>query len=382
MTDQQSANMMSCAGNKWLETPNLDNLASQGVRFDRAYAANPVCVPSRFSLQTSLYPSIIKMRHNGSQFNPNSVDDIMPHAMGHTFRNAGYQTVYGGKIHLPGASNDTAKYGYDYLVRDEREELADACAEFLQNRKKEDPPLFMFVSFINPHDICYHALRDYEPNGHYAKRTPPPLDEALKLPKGLAKEEFFDKICPPLPANHFPSDNESDGIQQLMDKWDDNNIGKGLTIDGNTIHKKGDGQSSAFLTNVVSEGVHIWKFKANHLTKGNWNPLGIWKINSGTPIINGKWIAKANNGYAYRIGAQNKINPADCGGANGGKYGVFCKTNDIIEMIVDFNEKSLSYNVNDVEFGKAFDIEATEYRAAFNCHYNANSITLISYETK
>jgi arylsulfatase A-like enzyme len=217
MTDQQSASMMSCTGNTWLKTPALDSLASEGVRFDRAYASNPVCLPSRFSLQTSLYPSFVNVRHNGSRFDSNTVDDIVPHAMGHTFRNAGYQTVYGGKIHLPGASQDTTKYGYDYLVRDEREELADACASFLSNRKKEEQPFFMFVSFINPHDICYHALRDYEPNGNFAKRTPPPLDEALKLPKGVSKKEFFENICPPLPANHLPTENESDGIQQLMD---------------------------------------------------------------------------------------------------------------------------------------------------------------------
>ena len=62
MTDQQSARMMSCTGNKWLNTPAVDRLARSGIRFERAYACNPVCVPNRFSLQTGLMPSAIGMR--------------------------------------------------------------------------------------------------------------------------------------------------------------------------------------------------------------------------------------------------------------------------------------------------------------------------------
>jgi arylsulfatase A-like enzyme len=42
ITDQQSNNMMSCTGNKFLKTPNLDRLAQSGYRFDKTYCANPV----------------------------------------------------------------------------------------------------------------------------------------------------------------------------------------------------------------------------------------------------------------------------------------------------------------------------------------------------
>ena len=69
MTDQQSAHMMSCTGNKWLNTPAVDRLARSGIRFERAYACNPVCVPNRFSLQTGLMPSAIGIV-NGRANNP------------------------------------------------------------------------------------------------------------------------------------------------------------------------------------------------------------------------------------------------------------------------------------------------------------------------
>ena len=56
-TDQQSSTMMSCAGNEYLQTPAMDRLAREGVRFERAYCTNPVCLPSRFSWFTGRMPS-------------------------------------------------------------------------------------------------------------------------------------------------------------------------------------------------------------------------------------------------------------------------------------------------------------------------------------
>lgn len=56
MTDQQHDRMMSCADNPWLNTPHLDGLAAEGIRFEKAYATNPVCVPSRVSMATGMMP--------------------------------------------------------------------------------------------------------------------------------------------------------------------------------------------------------------------------------------------------------------------------------------------------------------------------------------
>jgi len=90
ITDQQSSTMLSIAGNRWLKTPALDGLAQTGVRFTRAYAADPVCLPSRFAFQTGRYPSLVGVRHNGSQ--PTELVNAMPaRAMGHLLRKAGYR---------------------------------------------------------------------------------------------------------------------------------------------------------------------------------------------------------------------------------------------------------------------------------------------------
>ncbi|HUT13592.1 MAG TPA: sulfatase-like hydrolase/transferase [Thermoguttaceae bacterium] len=214
ITDQQHAGMMSCTGNRWLKTPAMDELARTGVRFERAYAANPVCVPSRFSMFSGFYPSSIGMRHNGSKVT--EVVERMPErAMGWLLRRAGYQTVYGGKVHLPGPMADITRCGFDRLTPDQRDGLADACVEFLG--RQHDKPFLLVASFINPHDICYMAIRAHNAESGLGRAAPPPLFEAMKFPDGVSVEDFYARHCPPLPENFEPTVGEPDAIGGLLD---------------------------------------------------------------------------------------------------------------------------------------------------------------------
>ena len=70
VTDQQQAVGMSCAGNPDVNTPVLDNLAEQGVRFSNAYCTNPLCTPSRASMFTGRMPHEIEAMGNGRKINP------------------------------------------------------------------------------------------------------------------------------------------------------------------------------------------------------------------------------------------------------------------------------------------------------------------------
>ena len=56
MTDTTRFDMLGAYGNKDMKTPNLDKLASEGMRFDRAYTTQPVCGPARSCIFTGLYP--------------------------------------------------------------------------------------------------------------------------------------------------------------------------------------------------------------------------------------------------------------------------------------------------------------------------------------
>jgi choline-sulfatase len=212
MTDQQNATMMSCTGNQWLKTPALDALAARGVRFEKAYATNPVCLPSRFSIQTGSFPSAIGVRENDRHIDDAHVsilEQLRQHALGNTFRNAGYDTYYGGKVHLPPQIQNPVPWGYDLISKDVRGELAQTASDFLLKRSKTGKPFLMFVSFMNPHDICFDAIRAGWPGSPEANATPPDLFDAMKIPDGYTREAFFEKLCPPLPANHQPMFGES-----------------------------------------------------------------------------------------------------------------------------------------------------------------------------
>jgi len=203
ITDQQHAGMMSCTGNPCLKTPGIDSLTAAGVRFERAYAANPVCVPSRVSMFTGHMPSHFGMRSNAEARNQ-APEAAVQRAMGRLLREAGYDTFFGGKTHwMRGMTPESL--GFTTLSRDQRGELADACARFL--REKHDKPFLLVASLINPHDICYMAIDDYTRSAGKPVMYPQSrverqrLAEALKLPEGVSREEFFERLCPPVPEN-------------------------------------------------------------------------------------------------------------------------------------------------------------------------------------
>jgi len=226
MTDQQSFNMMGCAGNPYVETPNLDALAAQSVRFDRAYCTNPVCLPSRFSLFTGLYPEDIGVRSNGFWNESSGIpEQLLEKGLGRLLKEKGYTAVYGGKEHLPFSSAEGL--GFDYLCKDEREVLADTCADYLRTYQWERP-LCMVTSFINPHDICYMAIVDAAKKGVKEGNVPYEwftsqletivMREAQKMPEGMSKEEFFANVCPPLPDNYEPAGDEPEAIAILQNE--------------------------------------------------------------------------------------------------------------------------------------------------------------------
>ena len=92
-TDQQRTDTLSCYGSTFTDTPNLDALATQGARFDRAYCSNPVCTPSRASIFTGLCPS----RHGAWNVGTNVPDQQM---ISHRLADVGYTTCYLGKAHF------------------------------------------------------------------------------------------------------------------------------------------------------------------------------------------------------------------------------------------------------------------------------------------
>jgi len=206
MTDQQSAEMLSCAGNSYLHTPALDELAERGVRFELAYSPNPVCIPSRTSMITGLFPSALDLSRNEdvNKLGGNIPQYVIDNTMGKVISQGGYHCVFGGKTHwIKGLDYEAC--GFENLTTDYSDVLAEKCAGFLKQEHEE--PFLLVASFMNPHDICYHILDmvadEYNvpkvnPGGMAPRNT---VEQAIAEAQKAKEEGTFDDICPPVRAN-------------------------------------------------------------------------------------------------------------------------------------------------------------------------------------
>ena len=94
LTDQHRADHLGCYGNPIVQTPHIDAIAQDGVRFERNYVANPVCMPNRGAIMTSRIPSTHGARSNGLPLPLESV------TFADLLAEFGYHTALIGKSHL------------------------------------------------------------------------------------------------------------------------------------------------------------------------------------------------------------------------------------------------------------------------------------------
>jgi len=183
LADDLGYSELGCYGNTFNETPNLDRLARQGMRFTDAYAAAPVCSPYRAALMTGEWPARVGIT---DYLRPNDRKHLPPEAttLAEVFKSAGYATGMIGKWHLTGYDHHGAKeirptdQGFDEAVVSEqrgigggsywnpyhfnpaveqrlpgKEYLVDRvnleAVQFLQRHKGE--PFFLYVSHYAVH---------------------------------------------------------------------------------------------------------------------------------------------------------------------------------------------------------------------------------------
>lgn len=94
MTDDHTTQAISCYGSKLAETPHMDRLAAEGIRFDNCYAVNALSGPSRACILTGKFSHVNGFRDNASVF-----DGDQP-TFPKMLREAGYETAIAGKWHL------------------------------------------------------------------------------------------------------------------------------------------------------------------------------------------------------------------------------------------------------------------------------------------
>lgn len=115
---------LSVYGSAFYETPNLDRLAAEGMRFTDAYAACPVCSPTRASILTGKYPATVGVTNwIGAHARGKLIDapyiDHLPleeHSLARALKEGGYRTWHVGKWHLGQAPFFPDRHGFDVNV--------------------------------------------------------------------------------------------------------------------------------------------------------------------------------------------------------------------------------------------------------------------------
>jgi len=116
-SDQQAFDMLGCAGNPQVKTPNIDAFAAQGIRFEHAVANSPVCTPCRSMLISGRHPLYNNCFDNDRRLL--NEEEIGP-GLGHVLRDAGYRMGYIGKWHLYGGERNRPipagpdRHGFDH----------------------------------------------------------------------------------------------------------------------------------------------------------------------------------------------------------------------------------------------------------------------------
>jgi arylsulfatase len=119
LSDQHNAKVLGCRDHPDVQTPNLDRLAGEGVRFENAITQNPICTPSRVSWLSGQYC------HNHGYYglsgpNPGGLPTVLGH-----FRRHGYRTGAVGKIHCP-----------EYWVEDDCDWFHETCGSSIDGRSR------------------------------------------------------------------------------------------------------------------------------------------------------------------------------------------------------------------------------------------------------
>lgn len=174
MTDDHTAQMMSCYGSHVVETPNLDRIANDGVIFTNSFVANSLSGPSRACMLTGKHSHA-----NGFTDNTTCVFDGSQQTMPKLLQRAGYQTAIIGKWHLISlptgfdhweiVPEQGDYYNPDFITMDNdtiRKEgyltnlITDMSIDWMENQRDKEKPFCLFIHHKAIHRNWLPDLKD------------------------------------------------------------------------------------------------------------------------------------------------------------------------------------------------------------------------------
>jgi len=218
---------LGCYGSKFHETPNIDRLASESMLFTDAYAACPVCSPTRAAIMSGKYPTRLNITDWIPGDDPKdrkllgTVDSnyllLAEITMAELFRDNGYKTFFAGKWHLGNEGYFPEDQGFDINIGGHHrgsppggyyvpyknpklidgpegeyltDRLTDESIQFLKDNK--DEPFFLFLSYYTVHTPIQANKKYIE---HYKNKL-----EKLRLP-GVPRAAEHDAYTTLMQAN-------------------------------------------------------------------------------------------------------------------------------------------------------------------------------------
>lgn len=163
------------------------------------------------------------------------------------------------------------------------------------------------------------------------------------------------------------------------DEFDPKWKGKTMTLsnDNRRVEYEVGGQQNIYCKRVIESGYHRWRFKIVETSETSSHfIIGIWRCSEDKDPPLDNWFTQGKDqGYGYTIDGGKKTRTSD--GCTSEYYGVRVKSGDIVEMIADFDELSLSYKVNDEPCGKSHDITQDKYRAAIFMSWKERIVEIV-----
>ena len=211
LTDDQRWDALGAMGNAWIQTPQLDKLANEGVLFRNAYVTTAICCISRASILSGQYAS----RHGIVDFSTPFAKDALQETYPLMLRQAGYRTGFIGKYGV-GSNGQEPVESYDYWkamggqpryenkqpdgsIKHYTDILSEQCRDFLDGCK-QGQPFCLSVSFKAPH------VQDSDPRQFIYNPRYKELYASVTLPApATAAAEFFNR----LPACLSTEENEA-----------------------------------------------------------------------------------------------------------------------------------------------------------------------------
>ncbi|MBN2293163.1 MAG: sulfatase-like hydrolase/transferase [Pirellulales bacterium] len=256
MTDNHGPWTLGCYGNKDIKTPHIDRLAEEGVLFQRCYANNAVCSPTRATFLTGLMPSQHGVHRylgaGGAQIGPGAYDtlkefDTLPSLLA----GAGYVCGLSGKWHLGDNLHPhkgftfwvTKPHGHTMGFYDQKiiekgkirlepnyltDFWTDRGIEFIEENK--DRPFFLFLAYNGPYGLG-SSMHERIGNRHKATYADAALPSFPRLPAHPWNHNYGDRIGELRSIRKYAAEISGidDGIGRVMDTL------KRLGLDKNTL---------------------------------------------------------------------------------------------------------------------------------------------------